>query len=54
MDPDEALKQLLVMAKKATNNELEPHEVERFGELFLALNQWLESGAFLPFDWRQR
>lgn len=48
MDPNESLRQLRLMVSPAAHGNLGADE---FAEAFMALDQWLSGGGFLPADW---
>ena len=54
MDPDENLKELRRLMKRAEDDELDNDEVCRAGELFCELDEWIERGGFLPKAWQPR
>jgi hypothetical protein len=51
MDPNECLKEIRRIV--ATNDTPDQETAHRLVMLFDALDQWIESGGFLPEDWQR-
>lgn len=49
MDPDEALKLLQGLARRLEDDVDE--EAREMAERFIALDDWLSQGGFLPREW---
>ena len=56
MDPDENLKEQLILADSTTSGESEAIEddAERLAELVVAMSGWIRTGGFLPKAWSRR
>jgi len=58
MDPDEALKQLRILAAAVQiakdNNTLEAEDAGLMADLFEGLDGWISRGGFLPAAWVQK
>lgn len=52
MDPNEALEHLRQIARQAYLSA-EVDTEETWAEIFLALDDWLSNGGFLPEDWQR-
>ena len=52
MDPNANLQEQFRISKRAIDGHPLPTDLERLAELVLALNEWLQSGGFLPSLWR--
>lgn len=58
MDPNANLAELTQLSHKVLKDldnlaAVDLDEVERTCELFIALNEWLTKGGFLPTDWNK-
>lgn len=61
MDPDETLKQLRALSKKLTTVQQADDEdfllvdqaniAQEYADLFMALDEWITRGGFLPKAW---
>lgn len=51
MDPNANLTEQVTIAEEILSGNTAA--AERLAELVLALNEWLQSGGFLPAAWRQ-
>lgn len=51
MDPNEALERLHDARRYFERDDLTQQDIERAMEAFIALDDWLSQGGFLPDDW---
>lgn len=50
MDPDAVLLEMLEIAR--ADQSMFHDDIHRLAQLVLDMNQWIESGGFLPAAWR--
>lgn len=54
MDPDENLKQQLLLAKKMVSGSYTWTDADQLAELVTSLNEWIQRGGFLPKEWQKK
>jgi hypothetical protein len=57
MDPNATLAMLRSLVRKVQDSNMDTHPLDRldqFAEHFEALDEWIESGGFLPDAWTRK
>ena len=56
MDPEATLEEMLALAKimREENDEIDPADADRLGELVLAMHDWIRKGGTLPVAWTKK